>query len=46
MMAPAAQCEAAFGRHGVGNDQPRGAVLDRHGDVGDAILVDAEVARL
>ena len=26
--------------------QPGGAVLDRHGDVGDAVLVDAEIARL
>ena len=46
MMPATAQLEAAFGRHGVGSGQPGGAVLDRHGDVGDAVLVDAEIARL
>ena len=44
MMAPTAQFEAAFGRHGVGNSSR--VVLYSIGtrDVGDAILVDAEIA--
>ena len=41
MMPDIAQLEAAFGRHGVGARQPRRAVLHRHADVGDAVLVDA-----
>ena len=41
MMPDVAQLEAAFGRHGVSDAQPGGAVLHRHADVGDAVLVDA-----
>ena len=46
MMPDIAQLEAAFGRHGIGSRQPRGALFDRHADVGDAVLVDAAIARL
>ena len=46
MMPDVAQLEAAFGRHGVRNGQPGGAVQHRLADVGDAVLVDADIARL
>ena len=46
MMPESRRLEAAFGRHGVSGRQPRGAVLHRHADVGDAVLVDAAIARL
>ena len=46
MMPDVAHLEAAFGRHGVSERQPGGAVQHRHPDVGDAVLVDAHIARL
>ena len=46
MMPDVAQLEAAFGRHGIPARQPGGALQHRHADVGDAVLVDAAIARL
>jgi len=45
MMPGLAQLEAAFGRHGIGK-HPRRALQHRQHDVGDALLVDAALARL
>ena len=45
MMPATSQLEAAFGRHGFGR-RPRRALQHRVHDVGDALLVDAQVARL
>ena len=41
MMPEIAQLEAAFGRHGIGADSRVVLYSHRHGDVGDAVLVDA-----
>ena len=46
MMPPVAQLEAAFGRHEPRQWQPCRALFDRDCDVGDAVLVDAAIARL
>ena len=46
MMPATAQLEAAFGRHGLGAELPRRALQHRQHDVGDALLVDAAIARL
>ena len=46
MMPQTAQLEAAFGRHGIGQGVARGALQHRQHDVGDALLVDAAIARL
>jgi hypothetical protein len=43
---PPAQLEGRVRPSRHWRQQPGGAVLDRHGDVGDAVLVDAEIARL
>ena len=44
-MPDTAQLAAAFGRHGIGKGS-RVALQHRQHDVGDALLVDAQVARL
>ena len=46
MMPATAQLEAAFGRHGIGADSRVVLYSIGIGDVGDAVLVDAEIARL
>src|SRR5438067_1036057 len=46
MMPPLAQLEAAFGRHGIGAGRVCRALQHRQHDVGDAVLVDAEIARI
>ena len=47
MMPGVAQLDrAAFGRHGISDESEVGAVQHRHPDVGDAVLVDADVARI
>ncbi len=46
MMPKVAQLEAAFGRHGIGSEQPDVTFHHRHTDVGDTFLVDAEIAGL
>src|SRR5271170_2923043 len=46
MMPPVEQLEAAFGRPWHRRGYSRRALQHRHHDVGDAVLVDAEGARL
>ena len=44
MMPEVAQLAAAFGRHGISDGSEVVLVQHRHPDVGDAVLVDADVA--